>query len=157
SAAPTTGLCSGGLVSSVSGTGPWNWSCAGSNGGTTASCQAPTTQGSGLIPANRVTVWQPGVTYNAIPAPRSAGNTIPSTPGAGYGIPNRTTIYKKLSPSGGDDTPAIQAALNGCPAGQVVLLTAGVFNINGNGLSFVTPNCTLRGAGAGKALSTGIN
>src|SRR5262249_32342062 len=64
---------------------------------------------------------------------------------------------KKLSTSGGDDTPAIQAALNGCPAGQVVLLTAGVFNINGNGLSFVTPNCTLRGAGAGKALSTGIN
>jgi len=97
------------------------------------------------------------VTYNAIPAPGSAGNTIPSTPGAGYGIPNRTKIYTTLSPSGGDDTPAIQAALNGCPAGQVVLLTAGVFKINGNGLSFVTPNCTLRGAGAGQNLNTGHN
>ena len=73
------------------------------------------------------------------------------------GIPNRTTIYKTLSPSGGDDTAAIQAALNGCPAGQVVLLTAGVFKISGNGLNFITPNCTLRGAGAGKGLSTGIN
>ncbi len=91
-----------------------------------------------VIPANRVTTWQPGVTYNG-------------------GIPNRTTIYKTLSPSGGDDTAAIQAALNGCPANQVVLLTAGVFKINGSGLSFVSPNCTLRGAGAGQGLNTGNN
>jgi hypothetical protein len=44
-----------------------------------------------IIPSNRVTTWQPGVTNNG-------------------GIPNRTTIYKTLSPSGGDDTPAINAA-----------------------------------------------
>ena len=37
---PTTGLCGTGAVSPVSGTGPWTWSCAGSNGGTTASCDA---------------------------------------------------------------------------------------------------------------------
>ena len=80
-----------------------------------------------IIPANRVTSWVPGVTYNG-------------------GIPSRTTIYKTLSPSGGDDTAAIQAALSGCPANQVVLLTAGVFKISGSGLSFVSPNCTLRGA-----------
>jgi hypothetical protein len=49
------------------------------------------------------------------------------------GIPHRTTIYKTLSPLGGtqDDDPQIQAALNTCPAGQVVQLTAGVFRING--------------------------
>jgi hypothetical protein len=41
SAAPTTGLCSAGTASAVSGSGPWTWSCAGSNGGTTASCSAP--------------------------------------------------------------------------------------------------------------------
>ena len=91
-----------------------------------------------IIPANRVTTWQPGVTYNG-------------------GIPNRTTIYKTLSPSGGDDTAAIQAALDGCPANQVVLLTAGVFKINGNGLGFTSPNCTLRGAGPGQGLNTGHN
>src|SRR5262249_33995146 len=51
----------------------------------------------------------------------------------------------------------IQAALNGCPANQVVQLTAGVFKISGNGLSFVSPNCTLRGAGPGQGLNTGIN
>src|SRR5258706_11363181 len=56
-----------------------------------------------IIPSNRTTLWQPGVTYNG-------------------GIPNRTTIYKTLSPSGGDDTVAIQAALDSCPANQVVQL-----------------------------------
>ena len=52
---------------------------------------------------------------------------------------------------------AIQAALDGCPANQVVQLTAGVFKISGNGLNFVSPNCTLRGAGPGQGLNTGVN
>jgi Beta-galactosidase len=38
--APTTGLCDTGMASAISGTAPWNWSCAGSNGGTTATCSA---------------------------------------------------------------------------------------------------------------------
>ena len=41
SAAPTTGLCSAGTASAVGGSGPWSWSCAGSNGGSTAQCSAP--------------------------------------------------------------------------------------------------------------------
>jgi hypothetical protein len=45
-AAPTTNLCASGTASSVSGTGPWAWSCAGSNGGSTAQCSAPQTTGS---------------------------------------------------------------------------------------------------------------
>ncbi len=40
SSAPTTNLCSSGTASTVAGSGPWTWSCAGSNGGTTASCSA---------------------------------------------------------------------------------------------------------------------
>jgi hypothetical protein len=36
--APTTSLCGAGTASSVSGSGPWSWSCSGSNGGSTASC-----------------------------------------------------------------------------------------------------------------------
>lgn len=39
-AAPTANLCSAGTASSVTGNGPWNWTCAGTGGGTTASCQA---------------------------------------------------------------------------------------------------------------------
>jgi hypothetical protein len=38
--APTTNLCSVGTASAVSGSGPWLWNCAGSNGGSTASCSA---------------------------------------------------------------------------------------------------------------------
>jgi hypothetical protein len=39
--APTTNLCTAGTASAVSGSGPWNWTCAGSNGGSTAVCWAP--------------------------------------------------------------------------------------------------------------------
>jgi len=85
---------------------------------------------SAIIAADRRTTWNPGL--------NSVG-----------GIPNRTTIYKTLSPSGGDDTAALQSALDTCPANQVVKLTAGTFNINGDGLSFKTSNCTLRGSGTG--------
>jgi hypothetical protein len=41
SSAPTTNLCFNGAASSVSGSGPWSWSCAGANGGATAQCSAP--------------------------------------------------------------------------------------------------------------------
>jgi len=41
--APTTNLCSVGLASAVSGSGPWTWTCAGSNGGISAPCSAPKT------------------------------------------------------------------------------------------------------------------
>jgi 2',3'-cyclic-nucleotide 2'-phosphodiesterase (5'-nucleotidase family) len=33
-------LCSAGTASAVSGSGPWSWSCSGSNGGTTVNCSA---------------------------------------------------------------------------------------------------------------------
>jgi predicted heme/steroid binding protein len=42
-ATPTANLCSSGVSSTVAGSGPWTWSCTGSNGGTTASCYASKT------------------------------------------------------------------------------------------------------------------
>ncbi len=38
--APTINLCSAGLETAVTGTGPWNWSCNGFNSGTPAACSA---------------------------------------------------------------------------------------------------------------------
>lgn len=38
--APTTDFCTTGTSTAVSGTGPWGWTCAGINGGTTANCSA---------------------------------------------------------------------------------------------------------------------
>jgi len=81
-----------------------------------------------IIPSDRSTVWNPGL--NAV-----------------GGIPNRTTIYKTLAPSGGDDTTAIQNALDTCPANQVVKLGPGTFNLSGNGLSITQSSITLRGSG----------
>ncbi|MDX2217452.1 MAG: hypothetical protein SF172_00315 [Burkholderiales bacterium] len=37
---PTVDLCSAGTASSVAGSGPWTWTCAGMNGGASASCSA---------------------------------------------------------------------------------------------------------------------
>jgi hypothetical protein len=39
--APRTGLCASGVASVVAGTGPWTWTCAGTGGGSSASCSAP--------------------------------------------------------------------------------------------------------------------
>ena len=40
SSAPTANLCAAGTASTVGGNGPWSWTCAGSNGGATATCSA---------------------------------------------------------------------------------------------------------------------
>jgi Pectate lyase superfamily protein len=128
SAAPSTGLCSLGTASAVTGSGPWHWSCAGSDNGTATSCGAPSTQTSGIMPADRLFSWNPGM--------MSKG-----------GIPNRTTICAALSPSGGNDSAAIQAKLDSCPSNQVVMLNAGTFIVN-NYLLIHSP-ITLRGSGAG--------
>jgi hypothetical protein len=60
SGAPTTNLCSTGASSSITGNGPWAWSCAGSNGGANANCSAalakPTESPSGtnIPPASKI-------------------------------------------------------------------------------------------------------
>jgi hypothetical protein len=82
----------------------------------------------GLIPADRLTNWNPGL--NAV-----------------GGIPNRTTLCTTLSPKGGDDTSNIQAALDVCPRNQVVKLGPGTFHVSGEGLSITRSNMVLRGSG----------
>jgi hypothetical protein len=96
-----------------------------------------------IIPASRMTDWtKPGLTARG-------------------GIPHRTTIFRTLSPLGGKqyDDQQIQAAIDACPDGQVVQLTAGVFRINGGDpwriLLFNRNDITLRGAGPGQGLAKG--
>jgi hypothetical protein len=86
-----------------------------------------------LIPSERLTTWNPGL--NAV-----------------GGIPNRTAIFKTLSPSGGDDTSAINAALQACPPDQVVKLSPGTFKISGDGLVIGRSHVVLRGSGPGQTL-----
>jgi hypothetical protein len=67
------------------------------------------------------------------------------------GIPNRTRVCARVRPlgRGRDDTADIQTAINNCPLGEVVLLSAGTFTIaEGNSVNLYK-GITLRGAGAG--------
>jgi hypothetical protein len=96
---------------------------------TTRSGAALVTVGSNpVISADRLTTWNPGL--NAV-----------------GGIPNQTSICKTLTPSGADDTSAIQSALNACPANGVVFLNAGTYNISGQGLQMTKSNVVIRGSG----------
>jgi len=63
------------------------------------------------------------------------------------GIPTRTQCGSTLTPSGGDDFAAIQAAINACPAGQFVLLGTGTFNITMSESLLIAKGITLRGSG----------
>ncbi len=101
---------------------------------TDAALVTVTSTDSTLIPADRLTLWNPGLN-NAV-----------------GGIPtNRTQCGATISPRGGilDDSAAIQAALDACPANRFVLLGPGTFNVHD-----VTPssNTTLRGSGPGTTI-----
>jgi hypothetical protein len=132
---PTTNLCSIGTASAVTGAGPWMWTCAGSNGGRTASCQAQLGNSGSIVP--------------------SASNAAANWSSAGMlsvgGIPNRTTVCATVSPlgSGQDDTTDIQNAINACPLGRVVMLAAGTFTIAEGKFVLLNEGITLRGAGPG--------
>jgi hypothetical protein len=86
-------------------------------------------QWSGILSSNRAIDW--------------------SQAGVVGGIPNRTTICATLSP--GATSAQIRSAAQSCPAGQVVFLSAGTYNLGGIDLTGVN-NVTLRGAGADQTL-----
>jgi hypothetical protein len=84
-----------------------------------------------IVPAEGRTTWTPGI------------------PG---GVPVRTSICTQLNASSygngsQDASSAIQAAVNGCPVGQVVLLSAGTFRVNNHVL--INKGVTVRGMGPG--------
>lgn len=85
-----------------------------------------------ILPASRRITWQ--------------GNV--GIPG---GISVRTNIYQTIT--AGASISTIQAALNSCPTGRVVLLSPGTYSITG---TLVIPSfVTLRGGGAGKTILNG--
>ena len=87
-----------------------------------------------MLPPDRITRWSPGV------------------PG---GVPARARICATLSAAAYDDgardaTAGIQAAIEACPAGEVVLLSAGTFTIDSGNFLLIDKGITLRGAGPGQ-------
>lgn len=89
-----------------------------------------------MFPPDRVTAWNPGV------------------PG---GIPGRSTVCATLSAArygdgSSDATAAIQAAIESCPPGQALLLSAGIFTVGEGHFLLIDRGITLRGAGPGQTI-----
>ena len=84
----------------------------------------------GIIPADRATTWKPGI----------PGGVPPSA-----NMPVCANVSPPLPPD--SPTQAIQSALDSCPAGQVVQLAAGTFNLDAS--IFITKGVVLRGAPPG--------
>src|SRR5689334_8326327 len=81
-----------------------------------------------VVPSTSLTTWAPGV----------------------RGIPTRTTVCATVDAAslgnGRDEASGvIQAAINSCPVGQVVQLSAGTFRVDNYVL--INKGITLRGAG----------
>ena len=77
---------------------------------------------------------------DVLPAANKIDWTFTGVPG---GIPNRTAIYTTLNP--GASASQIQSAIDNCPNGQVVFLSAGTYTLS-SGLRIARDNMTLRGA-----------
>ncbi|HEY6807224.1 MAG TPA: hypothetical protein VI160_00440, partial [Gemmatimonadales bacterium] len=94
-----------------------------------------------VIPAQRLTVWNPGI------------------PG---GVPSRTTVCATVNASSFgngsvDATAGIQAAIDACPEGQVLMLSAGEFKLTSP--LEINKGIVLRGAGSTQTrlrMGTGI-
>ncbi len=96
SSAPTANLCTAGTPSAVAGSGPWTWSCAGSNGGSTASCSAP------LLPPTTypitVLINPPAAgTASCTPNPVTSGGTTVCTATANAGYTWSNFVYGPMS------------------------------------------------------------
>jgi PKD repeat protein len=93
-----------------------------------------------------------GVSAQILPASRTLAGTgswhgLVGVPG---GIPNRTAIYTTIP--AGAAVSTVQNAINACPSGQVVLLSAG--NYSWSGSLNMKSGVTLRGAGQNATVIT---
>jgi PKD repeat protein len=104
-----------------------------SSGSDTVSRTFSVAEGSDIIPADRLYDWG---SYSGVPG----------------GIPARTAIYTTLTSSA--TASQIAAAVAACPAGQVVRLSAGSYNVGTLAISSAN-QCTLRGDGAGRTIING--
>jgi hypothetical protein len=82
---PITNLCASGTATPISGSGPWTWSCSGTNGGTTATCGAnipsyivTATAGSGgsITPPTRTINYGATTTFTVTPSIGSSASGV---------------------------------------------------------------------------------
>ena len=107
--------------------------------------------------SNNPTAPYPTGSLFSLPAPASAYNVSANWKMAGMqsvgGIPNRTTVCATVNPDGAaDDSTLINNAIASCPAGEVLMLAAGTFNLAEGKWITLSKGMTLRGAGPGSTI-----
>lgn len=122
SSPPTSNLCSSGNASSVTGDGPWYWTCFGINGGSNDSCSAQKTAST-----------QVDLIVSSIKAPSIINNNSPFTltitvrnQGSQNAGPFTVKIYANTSPSPGGtviDTWNLSGLAAGASAQRTVTIT----------------------------------
>jgi hypothetical protein len=135
-----TSSTSGGSSSSTGGASTAKGGASSTTGG------ASSTTGGTSSPATGGTAGGTSIVTDALPADRR----VDWKPGVPGGIPNRTTVCAtvdatKYGDGKADATKAIQAAIDACPAGQVVMVPAGTY-VTSATLS-INKGVVLRGAG----------
>ncbi len=110
SSIPTANLCSVGTASTVSGTGPWNWTCSGSNGGSTAICSA----GKTVVTTTTPTPTPTTTTTTTTPTPVTT-NTTPTTTTTPTPVTTTTTGTTGGSTGGSATTPIVTTTTTPTP------------------------------------------
>jgi hypothetical protein len=114
SSAPTSGLCSSGTPTAVSGSGPWTWTCLGSNGGSNAGCSAPVAP----VPVNGVPGPANGVPVSSAPTSGLCSSGTP-TAVSGSGPWTWTCLGSNGGSNAGCSAPVLPP-----PGAPVVTVTA---------------------------------
>lgn len=109
STVPSSNLCSAGTAGTISGSGPWSWSCVGAGGGTTASCSAslyvedsspppaptpttpPTTTPTDPTPVV-IPGTDPGTTQTVVVTPVSSAGTVFTNPQSNTTVDTSTGV-----------------------------------------------------------------
>ena len=99
----------------------------------------------------------PGARYDAL-----AERTTLWNPGVPGGVPARSIVCvtvdaARYNNGATDATAGIQSAIDACPAGQVVRLSAGTFRVDGSEGLRIATGISLRGAGPGKTILNRTN
>jgi hypothetical protein len=151
SAKPTANLCSTGTASAVSGSGPWSWTCAGSNGGSTASCSDKRASGGGA--RQPVLVQHVSSTSNPWPGNGISGNNfkipLPNPVLAGDALVLAISYPSGNKPSITDNLGNTWPSSAACTANKVGNMTAAIYVLpNSKAGTLATPGIVTVGLGA---------
>jgi hypothetical protein len=122
---------SGGSNGGGGGSGGGAGTGGGGSGGTAGGVDSGPPEPGQLVDSSRVTTWNPGI-LSDVPLGLPLGTN---------GLPQRTKDCASVALGGN-----IQAAINACPAGQVVQLAAGIYTVSAT--INLTSGVVLRGAGS---------